>query len=377
MNSALSFRGSNSGGGADPPSKKGDDDPAKGWDAPPPDEGTAWPADNDTTLLLVHKRQVRQKIGLGEEITRIAFSPSDSLIAATKKLDYSDWDSLSLYNNTKDSKALVEYRDVKASGGFAFAPLPDNAIATPYNKWLRATPELSDRLEPSALRPAIAIHDLEKRKKRLKRDFTVIRGPIAYSPNGRLIAGIDRQDSSRINILGTNSNLRNLHTILHHTDEVTQLAFHPNGGSLVSISKDGWARMTCLDSGRTLRRYEATGQRNPKLLQISPDGELVVSIWDRTVNVWYPTTGVVNVYNLHTVRQMEGWPLCISPNCRYLACRTDGGFDVSDLLTGKFRGDVSGLTTDVTCASFSSDSRSLVIGKIDGEISLYDVITVD
>lgn len=372
----LSIRG-RSGGGADTPGNKRKDDPPKGWDAPPPDEETPWQADNNTTLLLVHKRQVRPRIGLGDGITRLAFSPSDGLIAATRSLDSTDWDGLSLYNNTAGSKGAVDYRDVKATGGFAFAPLPDNALATTYKKWLRVNPDFTEGLPSTALRPALAIHDLAKRKKRLKRDFTTIRGPIAYSPNGRLIAGIDHKDSSRINILATNSGLQTLHTILHHTEEVTQLAFHPNGGSLVSMSKDGWVRMTCLDSGRTLRRYEVSNQRNPKLLQISPDGELVASVWDRTVNLWYPTTGVINVYNLHTVRQMEGWPLSISPDCRYLACRTDGGFDVSDLLTGKFRGDVASLPMDVTCAAFSSDSRSLVVGKIDGEINLYEIITAD
>lgn len=374
MSGALPLRPSGDGtsSSAEPPLNNANDDPPEGWDAPPPEKEPPWQDDGETTLLLAHKRQIGVR-GTGDEVRRLAFSPDDGLIAATRSLGHADWDTLYMYN-TRDFKSS-DYRDVKVTGDFAFAPLPDNALLAPYRKWTRHRDSASG-IDSSALRSALAIHDLTKRSKRNKHDASTICAPVACSPDGRLIAGADHRDHSRINIMSTGV-LKNLRTILHHTDEVTHLAFSPDGTTLVSLSTDGWARLTSLQTGRTLRRYEVSGQRRPTLLRVSPAGDLVASVWDRSVNLWYPATGVVNVYDLHAVRRWEGWPLCISPDCRYLACRTEDGFDVSDLLTGKFRGDVAGAMVGATCAAFSSDSALLAVGGIGGEIQLYDVITVD
>ena len=148
----------------------------------------------------------------------------------------------------------------------------------------------------------------------------------------------------------------------------------PDGTGIVSLSKDGSCRLTSVSSGRTLRKFEVETRHNPQMLQVSPDGQLIASIWGRVVMLWYPNREVITTYNLNDVRQNEGWPLCISPNCKYLACRTEQCLDVSDLVTGRFEGEFVMDRSFATAAGFSSDSNRLVVGKQNGEICLYELI---
>jgi len=90
-----------------------------------------------------------------------------------------------------------------------------------------------------------------------------------------------------------------------HLDEITHMQFMPNGKELVSLSKDGTGRLTSVKNGSTKGKFEVPGRANPKLLQVSPDGKLVVSVWGYDVMMWYPSTGQTTSYNLNTVRRNE------------------------------------------------------------------------
>jgi WD40 repeat protein len=111
------------------------------------------------------------------------------------------------------------------------------------------------------------------------------------------------------------------------------------------------------------------------MLQVSKDGKLVVTVWGRDVVLWYLETGRMHSYNLDRVRQSEGWPLCVSPDCRYLACRNEEGFDVSDVETGKFRGEFVWTGQPITAAAFDSDGVKLAIGDYGGGVQVFDIIT--
>ncbi|KAK4133492.1 hypothetical protein BT67DRAFT_442936 [Trichocladium antarcticum] len=110
-------------------------------------------------------------------------------------------------------------------------------------------------------------------------------------------------------------------------------------------------------------------------MQVSPDGALVVTVWGRDVVLWWLATGRVHTYNLDVVRPVEGWPLCVSPDCRYLACRTEDGFDVSDVLTGTFRGDFAWAGPFLSAAAFSSDGKRLAMGDYAGGLHVFEVVT--
>ena len=154
--------------------------------------------------------------------------------------------------------------------------------------------------------------------------------------------------------------------LLQHQDEVTQLGFLPvweeGGKAMVSAGKDGYVRVTSIASGRTLKKIEIGARAPASILQVSPDGKLVVTVWGRDVVLWFLETGRVHTYNLNAVRQTEGWPLCVSPCCSYLACRTEEGFDVSDVVTGKFRGELARKGEPITAAAFNNDGTRLAVG---------------
>lgn len=212
----------------DPPEKKeGDDEPEK-WDAPP-DKEPSWPAENTTTLILVHRRQL---LSIGKEVAHIRFSSFDEHIAAMVPFGNDDWHTLCVWDSTNFQR--MYYRDLKILGDFALAPAPDRAVIVPFQQWIR----VDIHSNTWGNHPAVAIHDLEKRKQRMVRESIDLQAPLVYSPDGTLVAAVDLKDNSRITIC-TTRNLQPVLNILHHTEEVTNLAFSPDSTSLVSVSKDG------------------------------------------------------------------------------------------------------------------------------------------
>ncbi|KAL2156955.1 hypothetical protein VTH06DRAFT_1615, partial [Thermothelomyces fergusii] len=70
-----------------------------------------------------------------------------------------------------------------------------------------------------------------------------------------------------------------------------------------------------------------------------------------------------------------GWPLAVSPDCRYLACRNEDGFDVMDVQTGKFRGAFACAGPPITAAAFTSDGSKIAVGDYHGTLQIFDVVT--
>jgi WD40 repeat protein len=147
------------------------------------------------------------------------------------------------------------------------------------------------------------------------------------------------------------------------------------GRALVSAGKDGFVRLTNVESGRTLKKIEIGARGAASILRVSPDGKLVVTVWGRDVVLWWLDSGRVHNYNLDSVRQSEGWPLCVSPDCRYLACRNEEGFDICDVATGKFRGEFAWTGNPITAAAFNSDGTRLAVGDYCGGLHMFEIVT--
>lgn len=80
-------------------------------------------------------------------------------------------------------------------------------------------------------------------------------------------------------------------------------------------------------------------------------------------------------YSVEAVRAYECWPLCVSPDCRYLACRTEEGIDVGDAKTGKFRGEFAWKGEAITAAAVNNAGTQLAVGDYSGAIQTYAIIT--
>ncbi|KAH7162270.1 hypothetical protein B0J13DRAFT_4794 [Dactylonectria estremocensis] len=195
--------------------------------------------------------------------------------------------------------------------------------------------------------------------------------PVAWNSDGKLLAAAEGQD--RMGIWDTRTGVR-VGRVMSHIDTITHAVFMPDN-SLVTVSRDGTLRITNVATAKTLRRLEMGNESsaNPRGLSVSPDGRRIVSIWGSTVHVWLPRTNDLTSYGLNSVRCNEGWPLCISADCRLVACRTEDGFDVMDVDSGEV---VLARDDDVavTAAVFAVDGKTLVLGKMDGHVEVWDVL---
>ncbi|KAK4160794.1 guanine nucleotide-binding protein subunit beta-like protein [Cladorrhinum sp. PSN259] len=338
--------------------------------------------ENITTMVFL--KTVFHKHPFNSEICQLQFSPTGThlavLIPRTLNIrTFHPDEPASIHMiSVKDgarSQLLLNANGLKASAGFALRPGPDLVIACPF--YAKGDSEASYTL------PRIEVYDYLRKMRWTKHDVT-LRAPVVFSPDGTMLAGVSTRDSSRIVLAAVSRQSVTVKTmVLKHTDEVTKLAFLPDGTKLVSCGRDGFVRITSLESGRTLNRIEIGGRAHASILEVAPDGTKVVSVWGRDVVIWDLSatggSGGVHTYNLNAVRgngTNEGWPLAVSPDCRYIACRTEEGFDVSDVDTGRFRGDFATAGSVITCATFTKDGKKIAVGNYEGVIQVYDVITV-
>ncbi|KAL8341367.1 hypothetical protein RB598_003350 [Gaeumannomyces tritici] len=222
--------------------------------------------------------------------------------------------------------------------------------------------------------------------------------PIAWSADGKIIAAASISNPSRVWLVAVTPTKppHLLRVLPNFSGRLTHLAFVPRAGgggpevggdyALASASLDGVVRITDVETGHTLRKFDmaATGaphhhyREGVGLFRASADGSVVASVWGREVMLWYPATGEARVYSLEAARPTEGWPLDISPDCRYLACRTEVGFDVSDLATGRFMGEARvDDSSFFAAAAFSWDNKQMAVGKNTGEMYVYDMNVVN
>ena len=87
--------------------------------------------------------------------------------------------------------------------------------------------------------------------------------------------------------------------------------------------------------------------------------------------------GIVETYDLDSLRLTEGWPLAMSLDCQYLVCFTVTVFDVSDLLTGNMLGRHmwDGLFRNpITSAALNSDGTRLAVGDYVGSLVIFKLV---
>ncbi|KAL2150082.1 hypothetical protein VTH82DRAFT_7758 [Thermothelomyces myriococcoides] len=360
------------------------------WDDPPEEEPTA-PPENITTMVFVRLGRLRPY--LETEIMQLSFSPDGTHLIAmapravnTRTFSPEGVFTLLVWNVSTGQRVpgpsgpSGPSHGIRLNGGFALKPAAPGqetlVVACPF-----LVPNTSPYDHNGSLMGRLEIYDLSRRARLVKID-SPLRHPMVWSPDSALMAGVSMLEPSRIMVVqapnaGT-AILKFTTMLLHHLDHVTHLAFLPasehGGRALVSAGRDGFVRVTNVITGRTIMKIEIGTRAAPKLLQVSRDGRLVVTVWGRDVVLWFLDSGRVHTYNLDTVRLGEGWPLAISPDCRYLACRNEEGFDVMDVQTGKFRGEFPWARPTITAAAFNSDGTKLAVGDYYGNLQTFDVI---
>ncbi|KAK2013526.1 ribosome assembly protein 4 [Colletotrichum eremochloae] len=213
-----------------------------------------------------------------------------------------------------------------------------------------------------------------------------VAGPAVFSRDGKMFAAADPSGIVVVFEAATSPPgmppTKRVAGVANHAPP-THVIFMPNGTDLVTLSRDGTVRISEARTGRTLRRMEVDGMATgagagagARALGVSPDGRIIVSVWPRAVYVWEHEAGRVSSWELNKVRGTEGWPLAVSPDCRFLACRTEDGMDISDVYSGQVLAEVrtaAGIDGLVTAAAFSANGNTMAVGRYTGVVDVWNL----
>lgn len=230
-----------------------------------------------------------------------------------------------------------------------------------YNPW--------QTNETSFHKPVVIIGDQISAKKLHKLRWGGVR-PLCFSRDGSQLAVTSVHNRIGLINTSTNASLSQAPIITTHTEEVTHALFTPDSHALVSVSRDGTIRLTDSLNLEPIAKLDTGTYKKPTLLGVTPDSDVVVSVWGDLVYRWNHATGGVESFALGSRRSREGWPVALSPDCRFLACRTVDGVDISDAHSGAVLFTIRFQSGFITAAAFSEDGRYLALGKAVANVGL-------
>jgi WD40 repeat protein len=121
---------------------------------------------------------------------------------------------------------------------------------------------------------------------------------LALDPTRRLVAAAGWAGIVRIFHLNERNHLESVHTFKAHATRIAQIAFHPEGRHLISVSQSGTVRMWDVDTGQPLMRWHGHTQQG-QAAGFHPQGQLLATGGeDETVRLWR--------YDLERVRAGAG-----------------------------------------------------------------------
>jgi WD40 repeat protein len=171
----------------------------------------------------------------------------------------------------------------------------------------------------------VSLWDIAKGRKRQTLRFPFWLFSIAFSPDGRIMAGACRDKTAKLWDAATGYVLR---SFAGHTDAVFSVAFSPDGRTLATGSADQTIKLWDLATGRELRTLQGHSGE-VFTVAFSPDGRLLASgSTDRTCRLWDVTTGTeLRIFTGHAsyVRAVA-----FSPDGAMLASREEGVTVVHD-----------------------------------------------
>ena len=157
-----------------------------------------------------------------------------------------------------------------------------------------------------------------------------------------------------------------------HTNEVTDLAFSPDGRMLATASKDRTIRLWNLESRINTGTFSGHGS-GALAVAFSPDGKLLASGgYDKMVRLWNIDRGVESLTlegHTHFVDAVE-----FSPDGLTLASASyDGTIRLWDVGSGSEIRVLKGHEGGVTCVAFLPGGKRLVSGSVDHTLREWDI----
>jgi len=191
---------------------------------------------------------------------------------------------------------------------------------------------------------------------------------VAFSPDGATLASWSRDNKV---ILWDVKSGEILHTLTGHTDSVRSVAFSPDGSTLASGSDDGTIILWDAKSGEKLHTL-IKHTRIVECVAFSPDGTTLASgSWDTTIILWDARSGdMLRTLAWHSLGVLD---IAFSPDNSTLA---SGAGDTAIILWDVKSGDmlrwISGNKHEVEGVYFSPDGNTLVGVSWDETIILWD-----
>ncbi|KAH8662952.1 WD40-repeat-containing domain protein [Tricladium varicosporioides] len=198
---------------------------------------------------------------------------------------------------------------------------------------------------------------------------------VAFSPDGKQVVSGSYDGTVRLWDVVTGKQV--LPALEGHTSLVTSVAFSPDGKQVVSGSYDNTVRLWDAATGKQVLPALEGHTSEVSSVAFSPDGKQVVSgSWDKTVRLWDVATGkqVLPALEGHTSQVSS---VAFSPDGKQVV---SGSWDKTvrlwDVVTGKqVLLALEGHTSLVTSVAFSPDGKQVVSGSYDETVRLWDVAT--